>query len=57
MHNTETLAQGVETEQHFGILRAAGVTFVHGQLFGDPCPASELVLEETRSAALVESAV
>jgi len=38
-------------------LRATGVTFVHGQLFGDPCPASELVLEETRSAALVESAV
>jgi predicted signal transduction protein with EAL and GGDEF domain len=54
--NTATLAQGVETEQQFGILRAAGVTFVQGPLFGAPCPASELVPDERRDATPVESA-
>ena len=54
--DTETVAEGVETEQHFDILRAAGVTFVQGRLFGAPCPASELVLDEAGSKELVESA-
>jgi EAL domain-containing protein (putative c-di-GMP-specific phosphodiesterase class I) len=35
-------AEGVETEQQFAVLRAAGVNTVQGYLFGRPCPASEL---------------
>ena len=54
--DTETVAEGVETEQHFGILRAAGVTFVQGRLFGAPCPASEIIFDEVGSTELVESA-
>lgn len=54
--DTGTVAEGVETEQHFEILRAAGVTFVQGRLFGDPCPISELVLDEIGGANAVESA-
>ena len=54
--DTETVAEGVETEQQFGILRAAGVTFVQGYLFGRPCPASDLVLDDTGAAGLVGSA-
>src|ERR1700730_7096128 len=53
---TETVAEGVETEQQFGILRAAGVTFVQGYLFGRPCPASDLVLDHAGAVPLVESA-
>jgi EAL domain-containing protein (putative c-di-GMP-specific phosphodiesterase class I) len=52
----ETIAEGVETEQQFGILRAAGVTFVQGYLFGPPCPASDLVLDDAGAVPLVESA-
>ena len=37
-----TTAEGVETEQQFGMLRAAGVNLAQGYLFGRPCPASEL---------------
>jgi diguanylate cyclase (GGDEF)-like protein len=54
--DTETVAEGVETEQQFGILRAAGVTFVQGYLFGRPRPASDLVLDEAGAMASVESA-
>jgi len=54
--STETVALGVETEQHFGILRASGVTYVQGPLFGAPCGAAELALDEAPSAALAESA-
>jgi EAL domain-containing protein (putative c-di-GMP-specific phosphodiesterase class I) len=43
--NTQTVAQGVETEQQLAILRAAGVTMVQGYLFGIPCPVSALVLD------------
>ena len=53
---TETVAEGVETEQQFGILRAAGVTFVQGYLFGTPCPASDLVLDDAGAVPLVGSA-
>jgi diguanylate cyclase (GGDEF)-like protein len=42
---TETVAEGVETEQQLAILRTAGVTMVQGYLFGVPCPASALVLD------------
>jgi EAL domain-containing protein (putative c-di-GMP-specific phosphodiesterase class I) len=37
-----TVAEGVETKQQFEILRASGVKYVQGYLFGAPCPAAEL---------------
>lgn len=52
---TETVAEGVETEQQFNALCAAGVTLVQGYLFGVPCPASDLVLDSS-SADLIRSA-
>jgi EAL domain-containing protein (putative c-di-GMP-specific phosphodiesterase class I) len=36
------VAEGIETVQQFEILRASGVQFAQGYLFGRPCPASEL---------------
>lgn len=39
-----TVAEGIETEEHLKILRAAGVNCGQGYLFGKPCPASELDL-------------
>jgi diguanylate cyclase (GGDEF)-like protein len=38
----ETTAEGVETEQQFLQLRAAGCTFAQGYLFGRPVPKPEL---------------
>jgi EAL domain-containing protein (putative c-di-GMP-specific phosphodiesterase class I) len=32
----------VETKQQFEILRASGVKYVQGYLFGAPCPVAEL---------------
>jgi diguanylate cyclase (GGDEF)-like protein len=51
-----TTAEGVETEEQFTPLRAAGVNTVQGYLFGRPCPASELdlglaAIQSTASAA------
>jgi EAL domain-containing protein (putative c-di-GMP-specific phosphodiesterase class I) len=40
--NMLTVAEGVETEQQLGVLRAAGVDLAQGYLFGRPCPVSEL---------------
>jgi len=37
-----TTAEGVETEQQFEMLRAAGIDLVQGYLFGRPSPAPEL---------------
>jgi diguanylate cyclase (GGDEF)-like protein/PAS domain S-box-containing protein len=37
-----TTAEGVETEDQYDMLRAAGVNFVQGYLFCRPCPASQL---------------
>jgi EAL domain-containing protein (putative c-di-GMP-specific phosphodiesterase class I) len=37
-----TVAEGIETVQQFEILRASGVQFAQGYLFGMPRPASEL---------------
>jgi EAL domain-containing protein (putative c-di-GMP-specific phosphodiesterase class I) len=39
-----TTAEGVETEEQFEIIRAAGVTLAQGYLFGKPCPVGELDL-------------
>jgi diguanylate cyclase (GGDEF)-like protein/PAS domain S-box-containing protein len=46
-----TVAEGVETEQQFDILRTSGVNYVQGYLFGAPCPAEEIdfTCEENRS--------
>lgn len=53
---TETVAEGVETEQQFGVLRAAGVTLVRGELFSRPCPVSDLVINDVVALRMVESA-
>ena len=37
-----TTAEGVETEDQYDMLRAAGVNLVQGYLFCRPCPAAEL---------------
>jgi diguanylate cyclase (GGDEF)-like protein/PAS domain S-box-containing protein len=37
-----TVAEGVETKQQFDILRASGVNYVQGYLFGAPCTAEEI---------------
>jgi diguanylate cyclase (GGDEF)-like protein len=52
----ETVAEGVETEQQFSILRAAGVTFVQGNLFGSPLPVAALVLDGGEAAGRIHSA-
>ena len=53
---TQTVAEGVETEQQLGILRAAGVTMVQGYLFGVPCPVSDLVLDDSAKRHLFAGA-
>jgi predicted signal transduction protein with EAL and GGDEF domain/hemoglobin-like flavoprotein len=37
-----TTAEGVETEEQFELLRAAGCTQAQGYLFGRPCPVADL---------------
>ena len=44
-----TVAEGVESEQQFEILRASGVQFAQGFLFGQPCPSSELSFPTSQS--------
>jgi EAL domain-containing protein (putative c-di-GMP-specific phosphodiesterase class I) len=50
--NTDTVAEGVETEEQFQFLRKAGVSLVQGYLFGRPCPLSELVLDNVAARLL-----
>ena len=47
-----TTAEGVETEDQYDMLRAAGVNFVQGYLFCRPCPASELRFANAELAAV-----
>jgi diguanylate cyclase (GGDEF)-like protein len=54
--NTQTVAEGVETEEHLAILRAAGVTLVQGYLFGKPCPLSAMVMDDISKQHLFASA-
>lgn len=49
-----TTVEGIETEEQFEIMRAAGVTLAQGYLFGRPCPVSELAL--VRDAAAMQKA-
>jgi diguanylate cyclase (GGDEF)-like protein len=44
---TMTTAEGVETEQQFEYMRAAGVDLVQGYLFGRPVPLAQLDLHNT----------
>ena len=40
--NIEATAEGVETEEQFELLRAAGCNLLQGYLYGRPCPAAQL---------------
>jgi diguanylate cyclase (GGDEF)-like protein len=51
-----TVAEGIETKQQFELLRAAGVNFVQGYLFGRPMPLSELDFNKGRKTAAIGSA-
>jgi diguanylate cyclase (GGDEF)-like protein len=51
-----TAAEGVETEQQFRLLHAAGVNVVQGYLFGAPCPAAELRLGRLGDDRVAETA-
>jgi predicted signal transduction protein with EAL and GGDEF domain len=51
-----TVAEGVETEQQFELLRSTGVNFVQGHLFGRPRPASEVDFNRVCSDGDVERA-
>jgi diguanylate cyclase (GGDEF)-like protein len=43
--NITVVAEGVETEDQFELLRAAGINAVQGYLFAKPCPLAALRLE------------
>ncbi len=53
---TETVTEGVETGQQLGIARDAGVSIAQGYLFGRPCRASDLVLDQAEVTELIVSA-
>ena len=53
---TETVAEGVETEQQFALLRDAGVTLAQGYLFGKPQPVSSLVFDEIKATKFIANA-
>ena len=49
--NMITTAEGVETEEQFALLRAAGVDQVQGYLFSHPCLLSQLGFDHLRIAS------
>ena len=51
-----TTAEGVETMEQFELLRASGVTFVQGYLFGEPGPASKLEFSRVGNAQINNAA-
>ena len=55
-HISKTDAEGVETEQQFRLLHAAGVNVVQGSLFGRPCPARDLDFDRVGDDRPAESA-
>ena len=46
--HVDTIAEGIETEDQFLLVQAAGFTHTQGFLFGRPCPASELQFGQAR---------
>ena len=48
-----TVAEGIETQDQFQMLRAAGVTQAQGYLFGRPRPAAEITFD-AKDGALIE---
>jgi len=49
--NILTVAEGVENEEQFALLRAAGVDHVQGFLFSHPCPAADIEIALTPATA------
>jgi EAL domain-containing protein (putative c-di-GMP-specific phosphodiesterase class I) len=54
--NIDTTAEGVETQEQFELLRAAGCTEVQGYLFSRPRPANELDFKRPGGQGARESA-
>jgi diguanylate cyclase (GGDEF)-like protein len=50
----QTTAEGVESRQEFESLRASGINFVQGYLFGPPRPASDLQFSDLDPAELID---
>jgi EAL domain-containing protein (putative c-di-GMP-specific phosphodiesterase class I) len=49
--NMVSIADKVETEDQMLVLRAAGISFAQGSLFGKPCPIAELDLHQAAAPA------
>jgi EAL domain-containing protein (putative c-di-GMP-specific phosphodiesterase class I) len=52
----KTVAEGVESEEHYELLRIAGVDFLQGYLFGRACAESELNFERFDDQLVVSAA-
>jgi EAL domain-containing protein (putative c-di-GMP-specific phosphodiesterase class I) len=54
--DARTVAEGVETEEQFAILRANGVDFAQGYLFGRPCQVSDIGFDDSDPLSPAKSA-